>query len=116
MFYSILFLRISFYPPYISDGSLPAFVDTIHAGDATAVIDLVCFRIDTGCFTIAGTQTATIAFGRIDNRLENGKTGDQSQKRSYRADRVAIGSPIPPGKYDQYNESNCGNDKGWEAP
>ena len=47
---------------------------------------------------------------------ENGKTGDQSQKRSYRADRVAIGSPIPPGKYDQYNESNCGNDKGWEAP
>ena len=28
----------------------------------------------------------------------------------------AIGSPIPPGKYDQYNEGNCGNDKGWEAP
>ena len=111
-----LYFRLVCFSACISDGSLPAFVDTIHAGDATAVIDLVCFRIDTGCFTIAGTQTATIAFGRIDNRLENGKTGDQSQKRSYRADRVAIGSPIPPGKYDQYNEGNCGNDKGWEAP
>ena len=87
-----------------------------NTGHATAVIDLVCFRIDTGCFAITGTQAATIAFGRIDNRFENGKTGDQSQKRSYRADRVAIGSPIPPGKYDQYNEGNCGNDKGWEAP
>ena len=95
---------------------MSAFVYAVHAIDTAAIVDLVYFRIDTGCFTIAGTQTATIAFGRIDNRFENGKTGDQSQKRSYRADRVAIGSPIPPGKYDQYNEGNCGNDKGWEAP
>ena len=108
--------RSSLFSGNVSYSSLSALFDAIHAIHATAVIDLVCFRIDTGCFTIAGTQTATIAFGRIDNRLENGKTGDQSQKRSYRADRVAIGSPIPPGKYDQYNESNCGNDKGWEAP
>ena len=39
---------------FISDGPLPAFVYAVHAIDATAVIDLVCFCIDTGCFAITG--------------------------------------------------------------
>ena len=82
------------------DGSLPAFVDTIHAGDATAVVYLVCFRIDAGCFAITSTQAAAVTFGRIDDRFENGKTGDQTQNRTYRTDCVAIGPSVSPGKYD----------------
>lgn len=52
---------------------MSAFVYAVHAIDTAAIVDLVYFRIDTGCFAITGTQAATIAFGRIDNRFENGK-------------------------------------------
>jgi len=37
---------------------------------STAIIYFMSFRINTRCFAIAGTQTATIAFGSINYRFE----------------------------------------------
>ena len=46
----------------VMDGLLAAFPDAIHAGNTTAQVDAVRFRVDTRRFAVACAQAAAVAF------------------------------------------------------
>ena len=102
-------------PEPITDGSLPASVDTIHTIHAPAVIDPMLRRINAGRFAFTRTKTATVAFFRIDHRTEQGIPGKKTQHRTHRANRIAISTTVTPRQHDQRHESNGGHEKSRQA-
>lgn len=58
----------------ITDGFCVASLYAIHAAYAAAVIYPVIFRVDTGGFAIAGTQSAVDTFLGVDDRFQPCKT------------------------------------------
>ena len=86
-----------------------ACVYTIHARYATAVIDAMVLVVDAGSLASTGTQTAILAFLRINHWTEQRETGEKSQYRSHRTNRVAVSTPVPPCKNNQHDERNGGN-------
>ena len=50
----------------VMDGLLAAFPDAIHAGNTTAQVDAVRFRVDTRRFAVACAQAAAVAELFID--------------------------------------------------
>lgn len=71
-----------------------AGVYTIHARYATAVIDAMVLVVDAGSLASTGTQTAILAFLRIDHWTEQREAGEKSQYRSHRTNRVAVSTPV----------------------
>ena len=54
----------------VMDGLLAAFPDAIHAGNTTAQVDAVRFRVDTRRFAVARAQAAAVAFAGVDDRSQ----------------------------------------------
>ena len=61
-----------------------AGVYTIHARYATALSDAMVLVVDAGSLASTGTQTAILAFLRIDHWTEQRETGEKSQYSSHR--------------------------------
>ena len=58
----------------VTDSSLAAVVDAVHAHDAARVIDPVFFSVDTRCFAVPATRTARVAFVEVDDGFEQRET------------------------------------------
>ena len=52
------------------NGIVTAIVDTIHAGYAATIVDLVILGIDAGRFASARTERASRAFVRVNGYLK----------------------------------------------
>lgn len=92
-----------------------AFVQTIHAGHATAVVYLVILDVDTRSFAIACAKVAVDALIRVDNRLQISISGQEAEYGTYRANGVAIGSSASPCQYDEDDQGNGCNDESRDA-
>ena len=54
----------------IADSAPFTAFQTVHASYTTAVIDAVFLTVDTCGLAIAGTQSTTVTFGGVDDRLQ----------------------------------------------
>ena len=80
----------------IGDSSLFAFIQTVHARYAAAVIYFVGFGVDAGRLAVAGAELASVALRGVETRFEQRVAGEESQHRAHRTDRITICTSISP--------------------
>ena len=88
-----------------------ASVHTVHTRYASTVIDRMCFRIDTRCFTITFAQTALVTLVRINPYLEQRIVRYEAQHRADRTNRIAIRPPVTPCENSQHNQRHKRNNQ-----
>ena len=99
----------------IGDSSLFAFIQTVHARYAAAVIYFVGFGVDAGRLAVAGAKSAAVSLRGVYDGFEEGVFGQETEHRTHWANRVAVGAPASPCQDEQYDKSNCGYDEGGQA-
>ena len=78
----------------IGDSSLFAFIQTVHARYAAAVIYFVGFGVDAGRLAVAGAKSAAVALRGVYDGFEEGVFGQETEHRTHWANRVAVGPPL----------------------
>ena len=92
----------------IADGSLMAFVQTVHASHTAAAVYRMVLHIDAGCLAIAGAKRTAIAFLLVNRDAEQGKAGEESQHGAHRTDGITIGTSVACRQYHyQYQHDRC---------
>ena len=99
----------------VPDRSAPALIDAIHAGDTARIIDLMLPAVDTRRLAPAGALSATVAFRNVDDRPQQRKAGKEPEHRTHRANRVAVGTTVPPRQNGQRREHGDSDRKGRQA-
>ena len=85
-----------------------AGVDAVHTRHAAAVVHRMVLAVNTCRLALARTKSAGITFVLVYRNAQQGKTGQETEYRTYRTDSIAIGTSVPPRQYDDYDESNDG--------
>ena len=70
-------------------------------------------EIDTGCFTLTGTEAAVFTLGLINLDAPQRETRQESKYCAYGTDGVAVSSSVSPSQCGYYDKSKCGNQESW---
>ena len=93
-----------------------ADLQTIAASYATACVHRTRLEIYCRRLAVLLAKGAVLAFLLIHLYAHEGETADEREYRSYRTDRVAIGSSVTPRQETEYAKCQEGNDKCSHAP
>ena len=84
----------------VLDRMIFADAEAVAAGDASRIVDGAVAKVDALGLTGAQAFTAFAAGAPVDRDAKRRPAGEQSEKRSNRADRVAVEPPPEGSKYD----------------
>ena len=97
------------------DRLLPAVVQAIETGYATAVIDRVRLAVDARRFAFRSAYAATVAVVLVDPDFEQRVFAQETQQRADRTDRIAVRATVfPCQKTDDSERGQC-DDKSQRA-
>lgn len=99
----------------VGNGSMLALLNAVHANHTPACINLMLLKVDAGCLAVAWTKTALVALFRIYCDAEKRITWKEAQDRSYRANRITIGSSVASGQNNKHSQSSGSNNKSRQA-
>jgi hypothetical protein len=66
-------------------------------------------EVDAGRFAVLGAEAAIPTFFLVEANLEERETCQETQRRSYRTDGVAVGTTVAPSQHDNDGKGDGGN-------
>ena len=104
-----------FQTAFVAYRSFAAIVETVHADDATRIIDAVRLGIDARGLATAGAERAAGALARVYHRAHQGVARQQAEHRPNGADGVAVRASVAPRQHDEHHHRRDGHEQRGQA-
>ena len=103
------------YGKLIAQSTKLTLLQTVSAGNTTAVVNGMRLVVDTRGLAVPGTHAAVLALLGVESHMEEREAGEEAQHGAHRTDGVAIGAAVTPCQIDDDDKGNHGDDEGGQC-
>ncbi len=94
---------------HITYRTLVAFIDAVHADDASRIVYRMGLAVDAGRLAVACAEAAAVALRRVDHGPQKREARQQTEHRSHWAYGIAPRAPVAPCQHAHDDQRRDGN-------